>query len=626
MALNTHKTHKIAPHTKAIFALPIIDFTTKQREVFLFLLLNRIDASHEHREKRPRRGFFENLKTKVEMNPKRLDFSSTSQPKKKPPSTPEEIRNEAKPKRPRTAFLRFLSEMYPELKEKNPGMRQAELTKIASGMWNVLPSENQQPYRDAYRAENGGYLVEFAKWKEKYGKNTPTKEEIPDETKPPKRPRTAFLRFLSEVYLELKEKNPGTRQAELTKIASGMWNALPSENQQPYRDAYRTENEGYLVEFAKWKEKYGENTPTKEEILDETKPPKRPPTAFLRFLSGVYPELREKNPGTRQVELTKIASGMWNVLPSENQQPYRDAYRAENEGYLVEFAKWKEKYGKNTPIKEELPDETKPPKRPRTAFLRFLSEVYLELKEKNPGTRQVELTKIASGMWNALPSERQQPYRDAYRTENKGYLAEYAKWREETSTPTTEPPQHESGDDTKRPKPPQAAYFRFLEEVYATVRAQEPLASQKHALESIASLWKQMPDVQQEPYRESYRLERKQYEADLQKWKEKQRVLTTARPSNSTALVLSRQQRPKKPYDVFAKENRLRVKLTFPGMGYRQVDKQLHFEWQELPAEKRRSYARRSQGHTTPVTVTKMATMVDSDEEDEEEGVAITEE
>ena len=539
--------------------------------------------------------------------------------------------SQRKPKRPPTAFLRFIMDIGPKLREENPGAKQNEVMKIGSGLWQDLPSEKKQPYHDAYRDENESYLVDYASWKEKYGTDNGLDETEKADVKRPKRPPTAFFRYRNKEYSRLKKDNPGVKSSGLTKIASEMWKNLSSDEKQQYHDAYRADNESYRVAYTAWKEKYGESNHEDIEDLGEVNPPKRPRTAFIRFANDAYSELKEEYPGTKKGELMKICSGLWSELPSEEKQPYHNAYRVENESYLVEYAAWKENYGEDS---EEF-DETKPPKRPKTAFLRFLSSVYSELKNKNPGAKSTELTKLASEMWKSLPPEKKRPYHDAYQVENERYLREHALWEKrgsegnpvlEKTSLDTRPlsvPSLPPSPQTK-PKHPQSAYFRFVEENYSAIRSQNPRESHEKAIHNITMMWKELDDSQRDPYRKSYEAEKLKYDADLAKWKEKIRMAATARPSpmpKKGARVPKKKS--EKPFWVFARKNRQRIRSLFPKMGFREIDRQIRIEWRRLSQQEKREYLA---GYSTCTKVTggggkRVCMVVDETNEEEEEEI-----
>jgi len=83
------------------------------------------------------------------------------------------------PKRPLTAYFRYLQEQRPllatEMAEAHNGVPQkpGDLSKEATARWNLLTPEEQQPYRDAYGEAVKLYTVEVAKYKALGGKVSP---------------------------------------------------------------------------------------------------------------------------------------------------------------------------------------------------------------------------------------------------------------------------------------------------------------------------------------------------------------------------------------------------------------------------------------------------------------------
>ncbi|TKA78083.1 hypothetical protein B0A55_03274 [Friedmanniomyces simplex] len=119
--------------------------------------------------------------------------------------------------------------------------------------------------------QNGGSAVAGAaevKEEETKGKGKRKKRAYkPRDPNAPKRPLTAYFRYLQEqrplLAVEMAEAHNGVPQkpGDLSKEATIRWNKLTHDEQQPYRDAYGEAVKGYTIEAAKYKALGGNVSP-----------------------------------------------------------------------------------------------------------------------------------------------------------------------------------------------------------------------------------------------------------------------------------------------------------------------------------------------------------------------------
>lgn len=77
------------------------------------------------------------------------------------------------PKRPLTAYFRYLGQLRPEIQQEianNPEQHKTsgkpgDISRIATDRWNQLTTEQQEPYKEAYKEELKDYEVAIAKYK-----------------------------------------------------------------------------------------------------------------------------------------------------------------------------------------------------------------------------------------------------------------------------------------------------------------------------------------------------------------------------------------------------------------------------------------------------------------------------
>lgn len=97
---------------------------------------------------------------------------------------------------------------------------------------------------------SGEVAVVEAKQEEVKAEEKPRrKARKPHDPNAPKRPLTAYFRFLNEVrplIIAEGEQKP----KEISTIATERWNKMPQADQQKYKDAYLRDMEGWKVRFA----------------------------------------------------------------------------------------------------------------------------------------------------------------------------------------------------------------------------------------------------------------------------------------------------------------------------------------------------------------------------------------
>jgi high mobility group protein B1 len=81
------------------------------------------------------------------------------------------------PKRPMSAFLHFSRGRRSKIKEKNPDMKNTEVSKILGNLWRNSTEEERRPYVENEKVERGKYKTAMSKWKEEYQKRQKVESE-----------------------------------------------------------------------------------------------------------------------------------------------------------------------------------------------------------------------------------------------------------------------------------------------------------------------------------------------------------------------------------------------------------------------------------------------------------------
>ncbi|XP_024057672.2 transcription factor A, mitochondrial [Terrapene carolina triunguis] len=178
--------------------------------------------------------------------------------------------------------------------------------------------------------------------------------------------------------------------------------------------------------------------------INSDNPPKRPLTAYFRFVKDQQPIFRKQNPDVSVLEIVKKIAYAWKELPVSEKQTYEAAAKVERQAYKEELAKYKAQLSpaqilalkeerrqkrakrKATRKKRELTVLGKP-KRPRTGFNIFMSEHFQEAKGISVQAKMKNLFEE----WQDLSSSQKQTYLQLAEDDKVRYENEMKSWEEQ---------------------------------------------------------------------------------------------------------------------------------------------------------------------------------------------------
>ncbi|XP_050754884.1 transcription factor A, mitochondrial [Gymnogyps californianus] len=178
------------------------------------------------------------------------------------------ISTDERPKRPLTAYFRFLKENRSTFRQKNPEMSNVELVKKIAGAWKELPASQKQVYEEARKTDWQRYEQQLAAYKAQL---TPTQAAALKEERrrrlakrrsfrakreltvlgKPKRPRSGFNIFVSENFQESEGISPAAKLKQLFDA----WRKLSSSQKQPYLQLAEDDKVRYENEMKSWEAK-----------------------------------------------------------------------------------------------------------------------------------------------------------------------------------------------------------------------------------------------------------------------------------------------------------------------------------------------------------------------------------
>ncbi|NWU91393.1 TFAM factor, partial [Upupa epops] len=190
------------------------------------------------------------------------------------------------------------------------------------------------------------------------------------------------------------------------------------------------------------------------------------------------------------------------------------------------------------------------PKRPLTAYFRFLKEYRPELKQKNPEADNRELVKKLAGAWKELPASQKQVYEEARKTDWQRYKEQLAVYKAQLTPAQAAALKEERKKQLAKkrsfkarkeltalgkPKRPRSGFNIFVSEHFQESEGISPVAKLKQLLDA----WQKMSTPQKQPYLQLAEDDKVRYENEMKSWEAKMREL------GREDLVRPRRQRPK---------------------------------------------------------------------------------
>ncbi|KFP03916.1 hypothetical protein N300_07746, partial [Calypte anna] len=178
------------------------------------------------------------------------------------------ISSDQRPKRPLTAYFRFLKDNHSAFKQKNPEISNMELVKKIAGAWKELPASQKQVYEEARKTDWQKYQQQLAAYKAQL---TPAQAAALREERrkrlakrrsfrakreltvlgKPKRPRSGFNIYVSENFQETEGISPTAKLKQLFDA----WQKLSSSQKQPYLQLAEDDKVRYANEMKSWEAK-----------------------------------------------------------------------------------------------------------------------------------------------------------------------------------------------------------------------------------------------------------------------------------------------------------------------------------------------------------------------------------
>ncbi|ORZ01170.1 high mobility group box domain-containing protein, partial [Syncephalastrum racemosum] len=172
--------------------------------------------------------------------------------------------------RPPNAFLLFNRELRKRLKDSNPTMKVAEISKEISKRWKSLSDTDKKRYVDEANAlkesqralhPNSMYVRRskaelakaghYARSSTSSPKPAPRKRQHRRDRNPnaPKHPLSAYMWYLTEVRPETMQTYPGSTVGQISKLCADRWNTMSDTERMPWHIKAQADKSRYAREM-----------------------------------------------------------------------------------------------------------------------------------------------------------------------------------------------------------------------------------------------------------------------------------------------------------------------------------------------------------------------------------------
>eukprot|EP00053_Salpingoeca_punica_P008914 m.79620 g.79620 ORF g.79620 m.79620 type:complete len:218 (+) comp14802_c0_seq2:2085-2738(+) len=142
-------------------------------------------------------------------------------------------RDPSKPTGPMSAYLFFSQALRAKLKEQDPKLSMAEMTRRIGEKWRVLDEDGRRPFQELAEKDRLRYkreMLSYSPPEDEFGHKRKRKKD-PNE---PKKPMSAYLCYSQKRRPEMKLAEPHLRLGELAKRIGDEWAKMSNEEKQPY--------------------------------------------------------------------------------------------------------------------------------------------------------------------------------------------------------------------------------------------------------------------------------------------------------------------------------------------------------------------------------------------------------
>lgn len=281
---------------------------------------------------------------------KRKSLSSTTPPSQKADSSSSSKKKSKKdknaPKKPLTSYMLFMSTMRSKIKEQNPDMNFADLSRAVAKDFKALTPDGKQKYEDMAKADKERYANEMKNY------TPPSDEEVDEKRKKdpnaPKRGLTAYNFFCREMREKVKEENPDASFGDLSRIVGGKYKSLSEEELKKWNAKAKLDQVRYKEEMKDYVPAKNTSSGKKSKPIKDKNAPKKNLTSYLLFAGVNREKIKQKNPDLSFADLSRSVGQQFKSLSAEDREKWNARAEKDKERYTQEMKEYQKKKAAET--------------------------------------------------------------------------------------------------------------------------------------------------------------------------------------------------------------------------------------------------------------------------------------
>jgi len=247
------------------------------------------------------------------------------------------------PKKPLTSYMLFMSSQRSKIKEQNPDMSFADLSRQVASEFKKLTPDGKQKYEDMAKKDKERYNNEM----KNYTPPSDEEDEKPKNKKDPKAPKkglTAYNFFCKEMREVVKKENPDASFGELSKLVGEKYKSLTEEEQKKW-DAKAVKDKARYAEEMKdyTPSKSTSSSGKKSKPIKDKNAPKKNLSSYMLYANANRDKIKEKNPDISFGDMGRLIGQKFKSLSTEDREKWDARARKDKERYKQEMAAYEQK-------------------------------------------------------------------------------------------------------------------------------------------------------------------------------------------------------------------------------------------------------------------------------------------
>jgi hypothetical protein len=352
-----------------------------------------------------------------------------------------------KPKAKKSAFNFFSIEKGAELKQKTPNLKQSDVVKEVTDLWQNLEDEAKQKYNNMALKDQARFEEEMKEYQPAFSQ--PQFQAVKDPNKP-KKGRNSFMFFNAEISIEIRKNNPTWKTGEIAKETGNRWQKLTEEEKQKYTDMAEKDKCRHEEEMKGYQAPPPIMVPMK--AVKDPNRPKGKKSAYTCFVTEIGAQLRSENPKLSAAEVSKELAKRWKEVDEKTRQKYEEMADADKGRYEAQMKDYVPPPPQ--PIGKKLKKQKDPnkPKGRIGSYMFFAAELRPQMRKENPEMSITDAAKVIGNRWKELDEEKRKKYEELAENDKKRYEQEMELFNQgkfvRTPTHNEEAAIHDSEEST----------------------------------------------------------------------------------------------------------------------------------------------------------------------------------